>query len=113
MSNTVYIAASLDGYITDRDGSLDWLHNIPNPDNSDFGFSEFVARMDALVMGRVTFETVCGFEGAWPYSKPVFVLSNTLDSVPTRLDDKAEVVRGPLQNVLAGALVQSHYRRKP
>ncbi len=100
MTTIVYIASSLDGYIADEDGSLDWLHNIPNPGASDFGFSDFMSEIDALVMGRVTFETVCGFEGAWPYSKPVFVLSNTLDRVPAELEDKAEVIKGSLPKVL-------------
>ncbi len=100
MTTIVYIATSLDGYIADRDGSLDWLHNIPNPDASDFGFADFMAGIDALVMGRVTFETVCGFEGSWPYSKPVFVLSNTLDRVPAEFADKAEIIKGPLPTVL-------------
>lgn len=69
MKNIVYIATSLDGYIADRDGGLDWLHSIPNPDHSDFGWAEFMAGVDALVMGRTTFETVCGFDCDWPYNK--------------------------------------------
>ena len=57
MTNTVYIATSLDGYIADENGGLDWLHSIPNPEGSDFGFAEFMDRIDALVMGR---------EKVWP-----------------------------------------------
>ena len=77
MTNIVYIATSLDGYIADKDGGLDWLNSIPNPENVDLGFANFMERIDALVMGRATFETVCGFDVEWPYPKPVFVLSNT------------------------------------
>ena len=61
MTNIVYIATSLDGYIADRDGGLDWLHSIPNPDNDDCGFGEFMAGIDALIMGRTTFETSVRF----------------------------------------------------
>jgi dihydrofolate reductase len=76
MSNIVFIATSIDGYIADKDGGLDWLHATPNPDNHDLGYADLMSRIDALVMGRKTFDTVCGFDCDWPYSKPVFVLSN-------------------------------------
>ena len=82
MSNIVYIATSIDGYIAASNGSLDWLNTIPNPENDDFGFSQFMQRVDAVVMGRITFETVLGFGSGWPYPIPGIVLSSTLDSAP-------------------------------
>ena len=100
MSNVVYIATSLDGFIADKDGGLDWLFAIPNPDNSDFGYGDFIKRIDALVMGRKTFETVCSFDCDWPYTKPVFVLSNTLKSIPNEYEGKAELISGPLKEVV-------------
>ncbi len=60
--NNVYIATSLDGFIADRDGGLDWLTSVSDPEGGDFGFAEFLGRIDAIVMGRATFETVLGFE---------------------------------------------------
>jgi dihydrofolate reductase len=72
---------------------------IPNPDQSDYGFAEFMSGIDALVMGRNTFETVLGF-GSWPYSTPVFVLSETLKEVPDSVSDRAEIISGPLGTVL-------------
>ncbi|BDD06770.1 dihydrofolate reductase family protein [Aureibacter tunicatorum] len=92
--NKIYIATSLDGFIADRNGGLDWLHNIPNPENSDFGFSEFISEVDAIVMGRNTFETVCKFDVAWPYTVPVFVMSSTMSEIPMPFRDKAELVWG-------------------
>lgn len=100
MPNIVYIAASLDGYIADKNGGLDWLNAVPNPDNQDLGWSLFMDRIDALVMGRNTFETVCGFEGDWPYPKPVFVLSNSMTEIAEKYNDKADLVSGPLSQVL-------------
>ena len=100
MKNIVYVATSLDGFIAREDGELDWLTGFPNPGNSDYGFAEFMAGIDAVLMGRRTFETVLGF-GEWPYSKPVFVLSSTLTGVPERLKGKAEVVNGPLTGILS------------
>ncbi|WP_257283784.1 dihydrofolate reductase family protein [Endozoicomonas sp. SESOKO1] len=81
MTNIVYIATSLDGYIADKQGGLDWLHSIPNPEQDDFGFASFMNRVDTVVMGRITFEVVCGFDCPWPYSKPVFVLSHFLFNI--------------------------------
>jgi len=73
---SVFIATSLDGYIARPDGGLDWLPDAPE----DHGYEAFMASVDALVIGRKTFETVQGF-GSWPYgAKPVFVLSRTLRS---------------------------------
>ncbi|MFY0626880.1 MAG: dihydrofolate reductase [Reichenbachiella sp.] len=99
MANYVYIGTSLDGYIASKDGSLDWLMEFPNPDGSDFGFSAFMDRIDALVMGKNTFEKVLTF-GEWPYNKKVFVLSNTLKDIPTEMSDKAEIIQGELQEVV-------------
>ena len=99
MANFVYIGTSLDGYIADSNGGLEWLDSTPNPDNLDFGFAEFMGRVDALVMGRNTFDTVCGFGGDWPYEKPVFVLSRSLESIPEKYRGKAEIVRGDLADI--------------
>jgi dihydrofolate reductase len=84
--NYVFIAQSLDGFIATTDGGVEWLDAIPNSEGSDFGFSEFIAKVDALLMGRNTFEKVLSF-GQWPYVLPVYVLSNTLTSVPDEVAD--------------------------
>lgn len=97
--NYVYIAASLDGFIATKDGGLDWLNEIPNPDQTDYRYAEFNSGIDAIVMGRNTFEKVLTF-GFWPYDKPVFVLSHTLESVPDDIVGKAEIVKGDLRNLL-------------
>lgn len=99
MTNIVYIATSIDGYIAGKDGNIDWLMEVPNPDQSDFGFADFLDRIDGIIMGRKTFEMVVSF-GEWPYPKPVFVLSNTLKSVPENLQDKSEIVHGDLKKIL-------------
>ncbi|PKG58540.1 dihydrofolate reductase family protein [Shewanella sp. GutDb-MelDb] len=100
MTNIVFIATSLDGFIADKDNKVDWLHEIPNPDNSDLGYNAFIERVQALVIGRNTLETVLSFGIDWPYTKPVFVLSNTMKAVPARLEDKVFLVKGPLTEVM-------------
>jgi dihydrofolate reductase len=93
MTNYVYIAVSLDGFIATSEGGLDWLDEIPNSENSDYGFAEFMNKIDALVMGRKTFEKVSTF-GVWPYDKPVFVASKSMISIPENLKGKAKTITG-------------------
>lgn len=100
MANHVYIATSLDGYIAEKDGGLDWLMNIPNPTGSDFGFADFMSGIDALVMGRATFEKVLSFD-QWPYDKPVFVLSREMTMLPSDMAGKAELLCGDIDQILA------------
>jgi dihydrofolate reductase len=72
MRASVFIATSLDGFIARQDGALDWL---PADGGEPHGYDEFIATVDAIVIGRKTFETVLTFD-AWPYgTKPVVVLS--------------------------------------
>ncbi|MDQ8200513.1 dihydrofolate reductase family protein [Pelagicoccus enzymogenes] len=100
MANLVYIATSLDGYIATKEGGIEWLTNIPNPSGSDFGYADFIARVDAILMGRNTFEKVLSF-GGWHYEKPVFVLSKSLTELPQRLEGKAELISGSPDKIQA------------
>ncbi len=93
MTNYVYIATSLDGFIATSDGGLDWLDEIPNPEGSDFGYAEFMSGVDAIVMGRKTFEKVLTF-GSWPYDKPVFVLSKGIVDIPKELVGRVKTISG-------------------
>ena len=93
MTNYVYIATSLDGFIATDEGDLDWLDEIPNPEKNDFGFADFMSEIDAIVMGRKTFEKVLSFE-AWPYDKPVYVLSRSKLEIPEALQDKIKIIKG-------------------
>ena len=98
--NRVFIARSLDGYIADRKGGLDWLNLIPNPDQKDLGYESFIKEIDAIVMGRQTFQTVLGFDMEWPYPVPVFILSSSLESVPENLKGKVEILKGTPTEIL-------------
>jgi dihydrofolate reductase len=77
MSTIYYTAASLDGYIVDTDGSLDWLltRNIDN--DGPFGMDEFMASIGSLVMGSATYEWLLKNQpGDWMYEQPTWVLTH-------------------------------------
>lgn len=83
---TVFIATSLDGFIARPDGSIDWLPTGADTKFEDYGYADLMKSVDALVMGRKTFETVRGFGGEWPYgSKTVIVLSSKKVEIPKEL----------------------------
>lgn len=70
---SVFVGASLDGFIARANGGLDWL---PEGGGEPHGYDEFIASVDAIVIGRKTFETILTLK-PWPYgSKRVVVLSS-------------------------------------
>jgi dihydrofolate reductase len=84
-----YAAASLDGFIATSDGGVEWLAPF-EASAEDYGYADFYASVDALVMGRRTYDQVLTF-GEWPYQdKPVCVFS-TRPLVPV----SASVVASP------------------
>lgn len=104
MKASVYIATSLDGFIARENGALDWLPGADGgggngpAESEDYGYSAFMATVDAIVMGRHTYEAVLGF-GDWPYEKPVVVLSSRQMDVPAILTQSVEAMAGSPQDV--------------
>lgn len=82
MRCSVFIATSLDGFIARTNGDLDWLpgesSGIPEEDHGYFAFMDTI---DVVIMGRGTFDKVLTF-GAWPFTKPVVVLSSRAIELP-------------------------------
>jgi dihydrofolate reductase len=77
-----FIAISLDGFIARQNGDVKWLDQIPKLENEDYGYGALFARVDAMVLGRKTYEKVRSFDVPWPYEgKRVIVLSRT-ESTP-------------------------------
>ena len=81
MAQTIYFAAAtLDGFIADRDDGIDWLtgfeptYDEPGDDVKD-AIDDFVDRTGALVMGSSTYEFILGHD--WPYGdRPSWVLTS-------------------------------------
>ena len=98
MTLSVFIGTSLDGFIARPDGALDWL---PEGGGEPHGYDEFIASVDALVIGRKTFETVLTF-GAWPYGdKRVVVLSSRPVDLSAAIGGVVEQMAGPPAEIVA------------
>lgn len=108
---TIHMAASLDGYIARKDGSVDWMETsdeFAQGESMDPGFVDaFLKKIDCYVMGSRTYETALGFEAkglGWSYGdKPTFVLTSrtlprTRDNVEFYSGDLAELVNGRLRS---------------
>ena len=121
---SVYIATSLDGFIARKDGGIDWLDFDSgsdsgdlasdtgsdsggpefDPDEEDYGFAEFFASVDVLLMGRHTFEKLLTFEfDQWIYGDtPLKVLSNTMgpEAIPAHLEHLVSITSGKPEEIL-------------
>jgi dihydrofolate reductase len=108
MKASVFVGTSLDGFIARANGDLDFL---PPGGGEPHGYDEFMATVDALVIGRKTFETVLPFP-SWPYGeKPVFVLS-TRPLAPAPTGAVVERMSGAPEEIvsqLAGRGIQHVY----
>jgi len=87
MKTSVYIGTSLDGFIAKADGNIDWLTQYANED-AVYAYKEFMNGIDAIVIGRGTFEKILTFP-SWPYEKKAFVISTTLKQLPVSLKHNA------------------------
>jgi dihydrofolate reductase len=107
---TIHMAASLDGFIARKDGSVDWLETHDEFEGGDTMEPEFVAAflktIDCYVMGSRTYETALGFEAkglGWAYGdKPTFVLTRrvlpkTRNSIEFYSGDLARLVNERLR----------------
>lgn len=99
-----HIAVSLDGRIARPDGAFDWLEGYP-PD--DFGFADFYAGVDAILMGRATYDVVRAM-GEWPYpGKPaVVVTGRALPDAPPGVEPRG----GDIAAIAAEMEARGHRR---
>ena len=96
----VFIATSLDGFIARLDGGLDWLPSGGSGEGEDHGYTAFTDSIDAVVMGRNTYEVVLGF-GGWHFTKPVVVLSSHGVDIAPDLREKVFSMTGSPEEVSA------------
>jgi dihydrofolate reductase len=80
---SIYISASIDGFIARKDNSLDWLDCVEDG-SEDYGFNDFLNSIDGVILGRKTYHVAATAYGTskWPYSgKRLIVLSSTLEKI--------------------------------
>jgi dihydrofolate reductase len=99
-----YVASSVDGFIADSEGGGDWLNPFMVT-GEDYGYAEFFASVDAMIMGRGTFEKAKSF-GDWPYrDTPCWVMSSgDLVARPPSV----RVSHDPPENLLADLQARGH-----
>lgn len=103
MRASVFIATSLDGFIARPDGGLDWLPPIgePGSPDGDYGYGDFMATVDALVMGRRTYDVALTF-GSWFYGQTrVVVLTNRAAESPPGHASTVEFMSGAPREIAA------------
>ncbi|MCA8981850.1 MAG: dihydrofolate reductase, partial [Planctomycetes bacterium] len=70
-----YVAQTVDGFIADRTGGVGFLDGL-DESGGDYGYGEFYAGIDSLVMGRATYDFVRSM-GVWHYAgKPTVVMTS-------------------------------------
>ena len=112
----LYATISLDGFIARADGGMDWLDRA-NSQPSDFGFAEFYAGIDTMLMGSATYEFLLGVPGRFAHAdREVFVFTSRVlpraaESVTLVGEDAADFTRnlkasagGPIWLVGGGKL---------
>ena len=101
MACVYFTAASLDGFIVDDHGSLDWLTSRSIDVNGPFGYKAFETGVGALVMGAATYEWLrANAPGEWMYDQPTWVLTHRPDII---------AAGHPVQ-VFGGAVTELHPR---
>jgi dihydrofolate reductase len=108
MKISVYIGTSLDGFIARKDGDIEWLVQFANQEAVDT-YEEFMGHIDAVVIGRGTFEKAISFP-EWPYEKDVVLLSSSVRDIPEIVKGKVEIISKPPSEVVTWLAARGYSR---
>ena len=109
MKCSVFIATSVDGFIANKEGAVDWLETAGKPkadmgDQADMGMKNYMASVDCMIMGRKCMDSIASFNltpEQWPYGDiPIIVLSNTVKEAPDNLKGKVEIYSGDISSLI-------------
>jgi dihydrofolate reductase len=103
----VFVGVSVDGFIAGPNDELDWLGGgepsaeggAPEPPDS---FAAFLAEIGVLLMGRRTYDVVCGMKGPWPYGDLPMLIA-TSRSALAQQRPSARAVQGSIEELVAAA----------
>lgn len=99
MSSVIlYIAASFDGYIARKDGTIDWLTAFDSKDE-DYGYTALLARLGSVIMGGKTYRQLLIF-GDWPYSTVTSYIV-TRQPQPEDVERRIKFYNGDLPQLVA------------
>jgi dihydrofolate reductase len=98
MKASVFVGTSVDGFIARHNGDFDFL---PEGGGEPHGYTEFIATVDVLVIGRNTFEKVLTFN-TWPYEdmRVVVLSSRAIDTSAIR-GARVERMSGPPPEIVS------------
>lgn len=105
---SAYLGVSLDGFIAEADGGLGFLAPYQEA-GTDYGYAAFMSTVDAVIMGRSTFDVLRGFDVPWPFAeRPVVVLTHralpSAPPVPSTVTAHAGSLRSLLESLAASGL---------
>lgn len=97
----LYIAVSMDGYIADINGELDWLTDYPINKEFNYGYDNFYQSVDTVIMGGKTFRDILNMDVNYPYrDKHSYIISRT-NGFPTTLKDINFISKDIMDSIFA------------
>ncbi|MGL5255281.1 MAG: dihydrofolate reductase family protein [Brevinema sp.] len=97
MNNRIvyYVASSLDGFIADKNGNIDWLEQTPS--DGDNGYGEFIQQVGIIFMGGSTYRKILSFGIDWPYKNiPCYIFTRQ----PHQNEENIFFISGDIENFL-------------
>jgi dihydrofolate reductase len=115
-----YIAISLNGKIARADGRVDWLENIPNPENTDYGYYKFYESVDTSIQGYGTYKQLMSWDIPFPYQEiKNYVLTsktmaNTKDVEFINMDQILDIKKNKGKNIwlIGGGITNTEFLNK-
>jgi dihydrofolate reductase len=97
MTVSVFVGTSLDGFLARKNGAFDFL---PTDGGEPHGYDEFIKSVDAIVIGRNTFEIVRAMPD-WAYGKKRVVVLSSHPIDLSKIQGRVEQMSGSPAEIVA------------